>query len=85
MAQTIQDMGDNEFISQLAEEIKKNPPTDTNGGHNALMEDLANLTKEAYDYEFHDFKNEKYGAPKIVLREKLLELAQNVVDGKYDN
>ena len=85
MAQTIQEMGDNEYLSKLAEEITKNPPEDKNGGHNALMEDLANLTKEAYDYEFHDFKNKKYGAPKIVLREKLLELAKFVVDGKYDN
>lgn len=79
------EMGDNNYLSDLADEITKNPPTDTNGGHNALILDLANITKEAYDYEFHDFRNKKYGAPKIVLREKLLELASNVVDGKYDN
>lgn len=53
-------------------------------GSYALVEDLKALLKEAQNGEFGDFTNRKYPAPKITLRTKLLELAQNVVDGKYD-
>jgi len=89
MAQNISNMGEgegvNEYLKKLADDIKKNTPTDTNGGHNALMEDLSKLLREAYVYEFHDFKNEKYSTPKVELINKLNDLATNVKEGKYDN
>ena len=75
----------NELLRKLAEELKKNPPEDANGGHNALMQDLAEIVYEAAHYEFHDFKNEKYATPKVTLRSKLLVISENVVSGKYDN
>ena len=54
-------------------------------GHDALVLDIQVLTQEVEDHAFHDFKNEKYAAPKVALRTRLLELAENVVQGKYDN
>lgn len=77
----------NEFLKRVADELEKNPPRkgDEDNGHTKLMDDLARLTEEAYHYEFHDFKNTKYAAPKVELRAKLLAIAQNVIEGKYDN
>ena len=43
------------------------------------------MTNDAYHYEFNDFKNNKYATPKVVLRPKLLDIAENVINGKYDN
>lgn len=54
-------------------------------GHVNLMQDIADLGYLAQNYEFHDFKNTNYPAPKMVLREILLKMAQHVVDGRYDN
>ncbi len=88
MAQIIEDVekqSPNEYLTELAKQIKENPPVDTNGGHDALMLDLSILLKEANDYSFHDYKNEKYPAPKVALGERLMEIRQNMIDGKYDN
>ncbi len=49
-----------------------------------LVEDLENLLKEAKNGEFGDFTNYKYPAPKSALAEKLNELRNNVINGKYD-
>jgi len=54
-------------------------------GHVALLDDIHDLLFEARKFQFHDFKNSKYSAPKVELRRKLLELSDNVVQGKYDN
>jgi len=91
MAQTFGDIGAapgegaNEFLDKLVKELEENPPTDTNQGHLKLMTDLSELAYEAHHYEFHDYKNTKYPTPKVELRNRLLALAQAVVDGKYDN
>lgn len=53
-------------------------------GQKVLVEDLERLLLEAKKGEFGDFSNEKYPAPKVELRRQLLELADNVMDGKYD-
>jgi len=49
------------------------------------MQDLSELLQEAKNYQFDDFRNDKYAAPKVELRNQLLKLAQNVVEGRYDN
>ena len=54
-------------------------------GHKLLIEDLQEIWENANEYEFHDFKNNMYGSPKMVLRARLLNMAQAVIDGKYDN
>lgn len=72
-------------MEDLKDKIGSSPPLDKNGGHVKLVIDLQNLLREAKDFQFDDFKNINYGTPKIELRKKLLELAQNVVDGRYDN
>lgn len=51
--------------------------------------DLQELIDEAMAGEFHDFKNNKYGMPKMTLVSKLKEkglgsIAQQVVNGDYD-
>jgi len=72
-------------LNKFIEELEKNPPEDKNNGYKNLMNDLIEVVKEAKDFEFDDFRNEKYAMPKVELRNKLLKLAQNVVNGRYDN
>ena len=69
----------------MEEQIKKLMEGIDNQGHKALLDDILNLLDEAVNLQFHDFGNEKYATPKIELRNQLLALAQNVVDGRYDN
>jgi len=88
MTQILGELGEkgvNEYLEKIAKDLEENPPTDKNNGHNALMNDLSELVKEAYEYEFHDFRNKKYATPKIELRNKLTRISQNVIKGKYDN
>lgn len=54
-------------------------------GHASLVRDLYNLLNEAEDYEFHDFRNEKYPAPKVELVRRLMIITEAAKDGKYDN
>ena len=54
-------------------------------GHVALVQDVTDLRNEVMTFQFHDFKNEHYPAPKIELRNRLIAMADAVVDGKYDN
>lgn len=54
-------------------------------GHQNLIEDLEILLVEARNFEFHDFKNEKYATPKVELAGRLETLRANVINGKYDN
>ena len=53
-------------------------------GTKFLIQQLEELLAEAKAGEFGDFTNEKYAAPKIELRNKLLAMAENVVKGAYD-
>lgn len=90
MSNMMQEVGNadsnvNDYLRNLANELETNPPTDTNDGHNKLMTDLADVVKDAHEYQYHDYKNKKYPAPKVALRNRLLQLAENVVNGKYDN
>lgn len=59
------------------------PTQDT--GHQNLINDIDALRAEVVGFEFHDFKNEKYFAPKIALADKFRELRNNTITGKYDN
>ena len=54
-------------------------------GHVLLVQDITDLRNNVMTHEYHDFKNTKYSMPKLVLRARLLDMAQAVVDGKYDN
>lgn len=69
----------------MEEAFKKATEGIKNKGHRALLDDLMSLVFEAVRGEFHDFLNTKYPTPKITLRNKLHILADNVVQGKYDN
>ena len=53
-------------------------------GSKLLLMDLEILINDAEAGEFGDFTNEKYATPKVTLRKMLLELADNVEQGKYD-
>lgn len=64
-------------------EMAQGRPTQ-NEGHKSLMLDLQILLQEADDFAFDDFKNEKYAAPKVALANRLEDLRQNVINGKYD-
>ena len=75
----------NKKLKELADKIKQNPPEDKNDAHNKLMTDLVDVVYEAYHYEFHDFKNEKYAMPKAELQAKLSKIMSNVINGNYDN
>ena len=54
-------------------------------GHEKLVEDLKALLVEAEQFAFHDFKNEQFATPKIVLVQRFDTLRQRVLDGTYDN
>lgn len=54
-------------------------------GHIALFEDVSELLEEVKEYQFHDFANSRYAAPKITLAGKLETLRENVINGEYDN
>lgn len=54
-------------------------------GHINLIEDLENILLEAKNGEFGDFTNNKYPAPKMALAQKLHELRQQVINGRYDD
>ena len=60
------------------------PPT-ADEGHKALIHDLYDLLHTSMHFEFHDFRNTKYATPKVELRNQLLKISNNVIDGKYDN
>lgn len=53
--------------------------------HIKLVKDLENLLEEAKAFEFHDFKNDKYAAPKMELVGFLLAMVDKVKEGGYDN
>lgn len=53
-------------------------------GSMRLFLDLEALMQEAAAGEFGDFTNNKYAAPKMVLAQKLEDMRQNVINGKYD-
>ncbi len=74
-----------QYFEEMADALDKNYDTSNDPGHENLINDLKDLLIESVAYEFHDFKNQNYAAPKIVLRNKLLKMAENVVDGRYDN
>lgn len=71
-----------DFFKDLAEDLEEDLK---NGGHTALMEDLLGLMREASEFQFHDYKNTKYATPKVELRSKLLRMADQVMEGRYDN
>lgn len=70
-------------MDKLDKLIKDLQPRQTKGDR-LLIQDLQELLAEAMKGEFGDFTNKKYDAPKMALRFKLLELADNVMYGKYD-
>lgn len=54
-------------------------------GHEQLVHDIEYLLMQVKKYEFHDFKNNKFGTPKIELARKLFEIRGKVINGIYDN
>lgn len=72
-------MIDEETLKKWAE--KKDTLTE---GSLAFIEELEALLAEAKAGEFDDFANEKYPTPKMTLRNKLLSMANNVINGNYD-
>ncbi len=54
-------------------------------GHLDLVEDVEIILNEAKDFQFHDFKNQAYAAPKMAFNEKMEWLIKNMKAGKYDN
>lgn len=77
--------GVNDALEKMAEDLDKNYDVTNDKGTDALMSDLVYILDDAFHYEFHDFKNKKYPNPKMILRQRLLDMAQSVIDGKYDN
>lgn len=54
-------------------------------GHTTLVNDLKSIAADAENFEFHDFKNTSYAAPKMTLVAKLEEIIKNTKEGFYDN
>lgn len=54
-------------------------------GHRKLVTDLRNLLDDAEKYQFHDFKNTDYPAPKMTLADRLRVIRRDTLSGVYDN
>jgi len=65
--------------------MEKEPETALDKGQLNLERDLRGLLVKAQSFEFHDFKNKNYASPKMTLRGYLLQMAENVLNGEYDN
>ena len=72
-------------FEEMAEALDRDYDTSNDPGHENLINDLKDLMIEAAAYEYYDFKNQNHAAPKIELYKKLLELSENVKNGRYDN
>ena len=64
---------------------KPKPEEMPDKGHLNLISDLSLLLKEAINFAFHDFKNEKYATPKVELVSRFKMLTEAVMNGNYDN
>ncbi len=54
-------------------------------GHIALVDDVSALEEDAKNFEFHDFKSPSNPMPKVALVDRLNEILNKVLTGKYDN
>lgn len=54
-------------------------------GHIKLIYALRTLLSKAEEFQFHDFKNTDYAAPKMALVEALGALLKRVTEGDFDN
>ena len=75
-------MKTDEFFEKFLKELENKPDEK---GHYDLLKDLWGLWQDAVNHEFHDFKNNKYPAPKMALHTKLNEIDKKMQDGDYDN
>lgn len=73
------------YLNDLRNYVLGLVPEEKNDGHNKLMQDLTDLWKDAFEYQYHDFKNTKYAAPKMALKNRLEQIISLAVNGKYDN
>lgn len=73
------------ILKESEERARKRVDMGEDIGHNLLLEHLNLLLKEVVEFQFHDFLNTAYGAPKAALHNKLSHMMSNVVEGKYDN
>ena len=53
--------------------------------HEALICDLKELLAEAEAFQYHDFKNKKFSAPKNALVAQLNFIKSKAINGEYDN
>ena len=68
-----------EMIDSLVDNAKANGEA-----HHRLVAHLGYIFLDAVYCEFHDFKNEKYAAPKMELVAQLENVIKNVKSGLYD-
>lgn len=54
-------------------------------GHRKLIEDIEALLTDAREYQFHDYKNTRYEAPKLELLKRLNAMCEGVKNDRYDN
>ena len=71
-----------EYFEKLLKELENKPDEK---GHYSLLKDIWELWQEAVNHEFHDFKNDKYDTPKVMLHQKLHEIDKKMQEGEYDN
>lgn len=75
----------NDALKKMAESLSNPDNLEQSSGHQRLLDDIAYLATETAEYQFHDFKNTKYPAPKVALVNLLETLAKRTREGKYDN
>jgi len=54
-------------------------------GHELLLGDLYGIYVEATQKKFHDFSENGYASPKMVLMSRINKIAEKIKKGRYDN
>lgn len=54
-------------------------------GQIGLMKDIGDLYREASNYQFHDYKSNKYPMPKVALAISLTTIIDRAKKGYYNN
>lgn len=72
-------------LQEATEKARRLVEKGADEGHQTLIEDLAAISKDAKECQFHDLLNDKYEAPKVKLCAMLMNMITKAQTGEYDN
>lgn len=66
-------------VAEIKSKVEEDKP------HRNLIAEIEDILAKAKAFEYHDFKNTYYVAPKMELANRLRVFRNDVLNGKYDN